>query len=260
MDIHKPKPWHGVREFLKEYLIIFVGVLTALGAEQGVEWLHWRHRVEVTEQRLTAEVRTNLLNAYGRLNKQRCYNDRLTRLSEQLRGNGLWRGAAIQRTPASAPETIPPYMRAGLFSSAAPAVYIASTAVWPDSTWTSALASGVTLRLGRDRADRYSRLYRGIATMRDLQTAESETASKLSALAFDRQLSEAERTHFLEAIGQLSFWNVQQAAYARGMIKSASTEGIRLQTTEVARLTADDRHYFLSKDCIESISIPLDGG
>lgn len=32
MDIHKPKPWHGVREFLKEYLIIVVGVLTALAA------------------------------------------------------------------------------------------------------------------------------------------------------------------------------------------------------------------------------------
>ena len=42
MDIHKPKPWHSFREFLKEYLIIVVGVLTALGAEQAVEWLHWR--------------------------------------------------------------------------------------------------------------------------------------------------------------------------------------------------------------------------
>ena len=30
MDIHKPKPWHGLREFLKEYLIIVIGVLTAL--------------------------------------------------------------------------------------------------------------------------------------------------------------------------------------------------------------------------------------
>jgi hypothetical protein len=38
MDIHKPKPWHGVREFLKEYLIVVGGLLTALAAEQGVEW------------------------------------------------------------------------------------------------------------------------------------------------------------------------------------------------------------------------------
>jgi hypothetical protein len=26
MDIHKPKPWPGVREFLKEYAIIVIGV------------------------------------------------------------------------------------------------------------------------------------------------------------------------------------------------------------------------------------------
>jgi hypothetical protein len=46
MDIHKPKPWHGLREFLKEYLIIVIGVLTALGAEQAVEWAHWRHTAQ----------------------------------------------------------------------------------------------------------------------------------------------------------------------------------------------------------------------
>ena len=42
MDIHKPKPWHGAREFLKEYAIIVVGVLTALAGEQAVEGVH-RH-------------------------------------------------------------------------------------------------------------------------------------------------------------------------------------------------------------------------
>jgi hypothetical protein len=29
-------------EFIKEYSIIFIGVLTALAAEQAVEWLHWQ--------------------------------------------------------------------------------------------------------------------------------------------------------------------------------------------------------------------------
>ncbi len=32
IEIHKPR--HGLREFLTEYLIIVVGVLTALAAEQ----------------------------------------------------------------------------------------------------------------------------------------------------------------------------------------------------------------------------------
>jgi hypothetical protein len=37
MDIHKPKPWHGLREFLKEYLIMPRGVkpMTPLFAGRG---------------------------------------------------------------------------------------------------------------------------------------------------------------------------------------------------------------------------------
>jgi hypothetical protein len=35
MDIHKPKPWHGWREFLKEYATLVIGVLTALAFQQA---------------------------------------------------------------------------------------------------------------------------------------------------------------------------------------------------------------------------------
>jgi hypothetical protein len=33
VNIHKPKPWHGAHEFLKEYGIIVLGVVTALALE-----------------------------------------------------------------------------------------------------------------------------------------------------------------------------------------------------------------------------------
>src|ERR1700754_541098 len=56
LEIHKPKPWHGWREFLKEYLIIVVGVLTALAAEQAAESWHWRERAHEARERLRAEV------------------------------------------------------------------------------------------------------------------------------------------------------------------------------------------------------------
>ena len=257
MDIHKPKPWHGVREFLKEYVIIVVGVLTALAAEQGVEWLHWRHQAEVTEARLEAEMRTNLLNAYGQLINQRCYNDRLAALAEPLRGRGLWRGAAIRRTPAAAAEILPPYIRAGILTSAVPPVYMSLGGVWPDGSWTAALASGVTLHMDQARTDRYARLYRTFATMRDVQTAEAETAAKLSQLAFDCDLSDADRTHFLEAVGQLSFWNVQMAAISRGAILSASAAGIELRRSEVEKALENGRHYFLTQGCAEAIPVPV---
>lgn len=37
MHLHLPKPMHGSREFVGEVGIIVIGVLIALGAEQGLE-------------------------------------------------------------------------------------------------------------------------------------------------------------------------------------------------------------------------------
>ena len=59
VHVHKPKPWHGLRELLREYLIIVMGVLTALAAEQAVEALHHRAQVREMTQKLRAESEEN---------------------------------------------------------------------------------------------------------------------------------------------------------------------------------------------------------
>ncbi len=60
MEIHKPKPFHSLREFLKEYSIIVVGVLTALGLEQAVESYHNRHLAHAARSDIQAELITDL--------------------------------------------------------------------------------------------------------------------------------------------------------------------------------------------------------
>ncbi len=60
MEIHKSKPIHSWREFLKEYAIIVLGVLTALAAEQTAEALHHRAQVEDITEKLQEESRANL--------------------------------------------------------------------------------------------------------------------------------------------------------------------------------------------------------
>lgn len=52
MHVHKPKPFHGWGEFLKEYGIIVLGVLTALALEQAVETLRHREIVSRGEDAL----------------------------------------------------------------------------------------------------------------------------------------------------------------------------------------------------------------
>src|SRR5689334_5967762 len=85
MDIHKPKPWHGVREFLKEYLIIVVGVLTALAAEAGVEWLHWRHVVAEEREALNVNLQHNDYAMRFRVSIEPCVQRRLADLEELFR-------------------------------------------------------------------------------------------------------------------------------------------------------------------------------
>jgi hypothetical protein len=81
MDIHKPKPWHGVREFLKEYVIIVAGVLTALGAEQSVEALHERGLARDAAQAIAAEMQDNVNRIAYRQAQQPCIDARLKALT-----------------------------------------------------------------------------------------------------------------------------------------------------------------------------------
>lgn len=66
MEIHKPRPFHNWREFLKEYAIIVLGVATALAAEQAVEWWHWEAEVKVARAAIYAEVRSNNISFSAR--------------------------------------------------------------------------------------------------------------------------------------------------------------------------------------------------
>jgi hypothetical protein len=57
VDIHKPKHVGNWRELAGEVAIIVVGVLIALGAEQLVQRLEWRHKLHASEEAMRAELR-----------------------------------------------------------------------------------------------------------------------------------------------------------------------------------------------------------
>jgi hypothetical protein len=56
MDIHKPKPWRGWPELLKEIGTIVIGVLIALAAEQAVQRAEWAHKVQAAEDAMRREL------------------------------------------------------------------------------------------------------------------------------------------------------------------------------------------------------------
>jgi hypothetical protein len=84
MDIHKPKPWRHVRDFLKEYAIIVVGVLTALGAQQVAESVHERKIADEARESVRAEVRENLWWLERRERRQPCARQTLAEIGDVL--------------------------------------------------------------------------------------------------------------------------------------------------------------------------------
>jgi hypothetical protein len=69
---HKPKPWHGWREFLREYVVVVVGVLTAAAVGLTVDWLHRMAEVRETREALSDEIGSNLRNTAFSQVEDRC--------------------------------------------------------------------------------------------------------------------------------------------------------------------------------------------
>jgi hypothetical protein len=89
MHIHLPKVPHSWREFLKEYAIIVLGVLTALGLEQMVESVHERHLAHEAEDAIRQELQENIDRAAYRLTQQACIENRLDEIEALLQD---WQG------------------------------------------------------------------------------------------------------------------------------------------------------------------------
>lgn len=56
MEIHKPKPVHSWRELVSEIGVIVIGIVIALSAEQVIERLEWRHKIDLAEEQMRLEL------------------------------------------------------------------------------------------------------------------------------------------------------------------------------------------------------------
>ena len=244
MDIHKPKPWHGAREFLKEYVIIVVGVLTALGAEQTVEWLHWRHLAAEAEHDLAAGIRLDLVNAYNYLVIENCGRTRTAELAVALQKPGPdWRGSPM---PSSA---------ATRATHVFPQVYAFSGFPWSHEAWDIATASGVLTHMPKDRVARYAEVYHVAEATRLIQAPATIVASHLTPLAYDRKLTDAEKAHYLELVAEVATDTENFANASRLILKDAHALGVDPPADQAAAVFKRQRDG--RGACVTDIKLPL---
>jgi len=128
MDIHKPKPIHNWREFLKELGTIALGVGIALAAEQGVEWFHWRTQVAQARDVIANELASNLVGAISRVRTKNCAEERLASL-------------ALTLDEAAKKGSLPPV---GDFN-------LPPRSIWPTGAWDSVVASQTATHFPRQQ-------------------------------------------------------------------------------------------------------------
>lgn len=159
MDIHIPKSIRNWREFAKEYAIIVIGVMTALGAEQGVEWLHWQKEVKTSRAALVEEFRVNDYYFARRLAVAPC-------LDRQIReAHGIISDLLAKKPPR----------RFTVF-------HTGSGSLLSDSEWQSDRASQILTHFPRSELALMSRYYALLPDMRSFTSEEGAAWRELSIL------------------------------------------------------------------------------
>src|ERR1700761_1039305 len=166
MDIHKPKPWHGLREFLKEYLIIVVGVLTALAAEAVVERLHETRLSSEAREAVRDELNVDITNVAQRFPREGCVARRLDEID-----------ALLDRAEAGG-ACAPPGFVGG------PRERVVYT-----ERWETAKSGGRLSLISSDEQRAFARAYGPLQRVTQLQQEELQAWLQLHALRGQRRLS-----------------------------------------------------------------------
>ena len=191
MDIHKPKSWGGVRGFLKEYLIIVIGVLTALAAEQVAVALRDRHAAAEARAAVYTEIRLNLSYIQSRRVTQACVERRLDEI-----------GALLVKA-GEGPLTPRPS-------------WIGQPSSWliASQRWQAATGSGRVSLFDDVEQGRLAGVYSPLSRFADAQETEQAAWAQLRGLeTWTGPLGSGGRIHFLSALQQARYelWNTRVA-------------------------------------------------
>jgi hypothetical protein len=222
MDIHKPKPWHGLREFLKEYAIIFVGVLTALAAEQVVENFHWTERTGEARQQLADELGTDASAGLAWLSLAPCFNRQLVGLEAQLwaaRSSGVFAG----HSPGYAPP---------LF-------------VFTSDAWLNARSLQISDHLSPKEVRTFTQAYFFPPELSGDVTRLHEEAAELAPLSRPLpHITAAEADEFLGKIGRVKELEARMDLGMMLMIRDSERLGAPVSAKVAAGLAEPYRRYY----------------
>jgi hypothetical protein len=214
MDIHKPKPWRGWREFSKEVATIVLGVLIAIGAEQLVEQLHWAREVRTARAALAVEMGRSNRHLAFRVAAEPCIARRLDALESVIE-------KVARHEPAPRLGEVIPDIGNAL----------------NDNVWTNYRAAQTLPHFGDKEQVRLSAYYLQIGSLRQFLGDETNAWSVLKVLQGDpARLGSADIAGLRVALQHARFDNQLIASIAADELDTAKELNVALGTTDTERL------------------------
>lgn len=162
MEIHKVKPIHSWRDFLKELGTIVLGIIIAIGLEQVVEDWHWQQEVKVARHAIAAEIAADNENLFAfRVAITPCVEKQLSQVEAIL--TALESGSDIKKIP--------------LLPARPPA-----SALIRDNEWQSERASQALTHFPRAELALMSRYYGQFEDFKSWEAQEADAWPQLSVL------------------------------------------------------------------------------
>jgi hypothetical protein len=200
MHVHLPKPLHGWREFLNEYAIIVLGVLTALALDQLVEAAHERRLAREATTAINQELQDDLNRIASRQRQQTCILKRLDEIQALLTA---WRDD----------NAFPPSLHVGFPGDVGVA----------DQRWEANLASGRFSEEPSDQQADQAGLYTLVHVIGGIEGSEVADWARLRTLEFGSEaLSPASKPIIAEALA-----NARNEAEALGGLTPALLSNLR---------------------------------
>ena len=203
MDIHKPKPWHGWREFLKELGTIILGILIALSLEAVVEALRERQQAGEARANIRQELAENLGKMRLRLEAEACQVRRLHDVQALM-------AQAAQGKPLPQP------------------LFIGEPDVWVMFTSRLDVASqgGRATLLNQDEQAAFARLYAQMRLFAETSVREQSAWATLRSLE-NGPLDPAMRPALTVALQEARFDRFRNALAANQALREAAALGIK---------------------------------
>jgi hypothetical protein len=222
MDVHKPKLIRNWREFLKEYAIIVIGVLTALFAEQAVQSLEWHQKIDAAVADMDNELgHGDGPQAYARVAMHDCIATRLNAIRAAVESGGR----------ASSRSLIEGFWL--------------PSRTYDDLAREAATASDVASRMPHERMLEYRIAYEVVPDMDRLSDKEMADLAHLRSLpASGGTIETSERLVVIDAVEALKLDNDTITREAQFLLRHMGSLGLRLDRAFVELNLKDARRYY----------------